>query len=188
MLLLLFEKIVDFYQLKEDSMIRKLKGGSYRVLSQKGKNMGTYKTKGEAKERLKNIEMFKHMKSKADDPKNPVRQNLDLGERERVLKRKNKLREISKMSSKTFDIPANFKQQMLDRRASLIGSLSRLRRVLIHQGFITEEQAKFLKQALDKSQRFSKIAKDLNHKESLHQNIVDAFGGEEFLIWLRGQR
>jgi hypothetical protein len=174
MLLLLFEKIVDFYQLKEDSMIRKLKDGSYRVLSQKGKNMGTYKTKGEAKERLKNIEMFKHMKSKADDPKNPVRQNLDLGERERVLK--------------TFDIPDNFKQQMLDRRASLIGSLSRLRRVLIHQGFITEEQAKFLKQALDKSQRFSKIAKDLNHKESLHQNIVDAFGGEEFLIWLRGQR
>jgi hypothetical protein len=43
-------------------MIRKVKGG-YRVLSEKKKrNMGTYKTKAGAEKRLKQIEMFKHMK------------------------------------------------------------------------------------------------------------------------------
>ncbi len=40
-------------------MIRKIKGG-YRVLSEKGRNMGTYKAKEEAKKRLRQIEFFKH--------------------------------------------------------------------------------------------------------------------------------
>ena len=44
-------------------MIRKVKGG-YRVYSEKGRNMGTYKTKEAAKKRLKQIEMFKHMKKR----------------------------------------------------------------------------------------------------------------------------
>jgi hypothetical protein len=41
-------------------MIKKVKEG-YRVVSEKlGKNMGTYKTKDVAKERLRQIEYFKH--------------------------------------------------------------------------------------------------------------------------------
>jgi hypothetical protein len=44
-------------------MIIKIKEG-YRVVSEKTKrNMGTYKTKEEAKERLRQIEFFKHKKA-----------------------------------------------------------------------------------------------------------------------------
>jgi hypothetical protein len=44
-------------------MIRKVQGG-YRVLSESGGNMGTYRTKAEAEKRLRQIEMFKHLKRK----------------------------------------------------------------------------------------------------------------------------
>jgi hypothetical protein len=44
-------------------MIRKVQGG-YRVLSESGRNMGTYRTKAEAEKRLRQIEMFKHLKKK----------------------------------------------------------------------------------------------------------------------------
>ncbi|MFH0937478.1 MAG: hypothetical protein V1808_04255 [Candidatus Daviesbacteria bacterium] len=44
-------------------MIRKIKEG-YRVVAESGRNMGTYKTLGEAKKRLQQIEMFKHMKKR----------------------------------------------------------------------------------------------------------------------------
>jgi hypothetical protein len=48
--------------------IRKLPGGKYRVLSEKGKNLGTSETKGEAVKRLRQVEYFKHHdKSKAND-------------------------------------------------------------------------------------------------------------------------
>lgn len=40
-------------------MIKKLKQG-YQVQSEKGRNMGTYKTEEEAKKRLKQVEYFKH--------------------------------------------------------------------------------------------------------------------------------
>ena len=43
--------------------IRKLPDGKYRVFSEKGRNMGTYKTKEEAKKRLRAIEFFKHRKA-----------------------------------------------------------------------------------------------------------------------------
>ena len=43
---------------KGGNMIKKVKEG-YRVVSEKGRNMGTYKTEGEAKKRLKQIEYFK---------------------------------------------------------------------------------------------------------------------------------
>ena len=44
-------------------MIKKI-GNQYRVLSEKtNRNMGTYLTKSSAQSRLKQIEMFKHMKS-----------------------------------------------------------------------------------------------------------------------------
>lgn len=42
-------------------MIKKIKSG-YQVLSEKGRNMGIYKTLKEAKRRLQLIEYFKHLK------------------------------------------------------------------------------------------------------------------------------
>ena len=42
-------------------MIKKVKEG-YRVLSEKGKNMGTYSEKKDAEKRLQQIEYFKHKK------------------------------------------------------------------------------------------------------------------------------
>jgi hypothetical protein len=47
---------------REDAMIRKVKEG-YKVLSEKGKNLGgPYKTKSEAEKRLRQVEFFKHRK------------------------------------------------------------------------------------------------------------------------------
>lgn len=47
---------------REGGMIKKVAGG-YRVLSEKGKNMGgPYKTKKEAEKRLRQVEFFKHKK------------------------------------------------------------------------------------------------------------------------------
>jgi len=43
-------------------MIKKIKNG-YKVVSESGRNMGTYKTREETKKRLKQIEYFKHKKS-----------------------------------------------------------------------------------------------------------------------------
>jgi hypothetical protein len=43
--------------------IRKVKGG-YRLVSKRGKNLGTYPTKAGAKKREKQVKMFKHMDSK----------------------------------------------------------------------------------------------------------------------------
>jgi len=42
------------------SFIRKLPNGKYRVVSKKGRNLGTYTTLEEAKERLRMVEWFKH--------------------------------------------------------------------------------------------------------------------------------
>lgn len=41
-------------------MIRKV-GNKYVILSEKGKHLGEYATEAEAKKRLAQIEMFKHM-------------------------------------------------------------------------------------------------------------------------------
>lgn len=50
--------------------IRKLPNGKYRVLSEKGKNLGTYKSRDGAKKRLVQVEYFKHFDhSNADDSK-----------------------------------------------------------------------------------------------------------------------
>jgi hypothetical protein len=46
--------------------IRKLPNGKYRVYSEKGKTLGTYRSRGAAEKRLRQIEYFKHVK-KADD-------------------------------------------------------------------------------------------------------------------------
>jgi hypothetical protein len=50
------------------AVIRKLPSGKYRVLSEKGKNLGTYDSRSAASNRLREIEFFKHKdESKADD-------------------------------------------------------------------------------------------------------------------------
>ena len=71
----------------KQSYIKKINPSKYRVLSESGKNMGTYKTLSEAKKRLSQIEFFKQQ----DDLRQPMRTNLDLGER-------NLLRKIKKAS------------------------------------------------------------------------------------------
>lgn len=59
-----------FQCLMKFARIRKLPGGRYRVLSEKGKNLGTSNTKSEAKKRLRQVEYFKHNdENKADDEK-----------------------------------------------------------------------------------------------------------------------
>ena len=53
--------------------VRKLPDGRYRVLSQKGKDLGTYKSQRAAEKRLRQVEFFKHLdKSKADDQGNAI--------------------------------------------------------------------------------------------------------------------
>lgn len=44
--------------------IKKLPGNKWRVVSEKGKNLGTFDTKEEAQKRLQQVEMFKHIKKK----------------------------------------------------------------------------------------------------------------------------
>ena len=55
-----FELELCSAKMEEIVMIKKIKDG-YRVVSEKsGRNFGTYKTKEEAKERLRQVEYFKH--------------------------------------------------------------------------------------------------------------------------------
>ena len=44
-------------------MIKKI-GSKYVVLAESGRRMGSYKTKKEAEKRLRQIEVFKHLKKK----------------------------------------------------------------------------------------------------------------------------
>lgn len=46
--------------LEKEARIRKLPNGKYRVLSEKGKNLGTSDTRAGAEKRLKQVEFFKH--------------------------------------------------------------------------------------------------------------------------------
>lgn len=77
--------------------IRKLHDGKFRVYSEKGRNMGTFPTRSQAKKRLKDIEFFKR-RNQADNAFDFFRQNLDYGEREEILKkhksRKEKIKKI----------------------------------------------------------------------------------------------
>ncbi len=47
----------------KEGKIRKLPNGKYRVLSEKGKNLGTFPSKEQAKRRLRQVEYFKHVKA-----------------------------------------------------------------------------------------------------------------------------
>jgi hypothetical protein len=55
-------------------MIVKVKQG-YRVVADSGRNMGTYPTLKQAQKRLKQIEMFKHMKKKQRAAKGEIDQS-----------------------------------------------------------------------------------------------------------------
>src|SRR5574338_1036580 len=55
--------------LEKFARIRKLPGGKYRVLSEKGKNLGTSDTKGEAVKRLREVEYFKRQDERDADAK-----------------------------------------------------------------------------------------------------------------------
>lgn len=59
----------DFYNLCiiKNAFIRKLPNGKWRVVSRKGRNLGTYDTKEKAQVRLKQIEFFKHKKATKDE-------------------------------------------------------------------------------------------------------------------------
>ena len=52
---------MELYKL---ARIRKLPNGKYRVLSEKGKNLGTFPTRPKAEKHLKQIEYFKHLDKK----------------------------------------------------------------------------------------------------------------------------
>lgn len=67
-------QLADSYQkscqqsLVKFARIRKLPNGKYRVLSRKGKNLGTYNTEAQAVKRLRQVEYYKNQdKSKAKD-------------------------------------------------------------------------------------------------------------------------
>ena len=56
--ILLLKEVQDSY--REAAMIRKTSAG-YKVLSEKGKNLGgPYKTRAQAEKRLRQVEFFKH--------------------------------------------------------------------------------------------------------------------------------
>lgn len=48
----------------KQSRIKQISKNKFRIYSRSGKNLGTYKSRKAAEERLKEIEMFKHMKKK----------------------------------------------------------------------------------------------------------------------------
>lgn len=58
---------MKFVKLIKSKIVKK--DNKYQVQSEKGRNLGTYDTKEEAKKRLKQIEYFKHKKSAKTNPK-----------------------------------------------------------------------------------------------------------------------
>lgn len=48
----------------KEAYIRQISENKWRVLSEKGKNLGTFPSKAKAKQRLQQVEMFKHMDKK----------------------------------------------------------------------------------------------------------------------------
>ena len=60
------EEITEAKEIDKESKVVK-KDDKYQVQSEKGKNLGTYDTKEEANDRLKEVEMFKHMDKKSEN-------------------------------------------------------------------------------------------------------------------------
>src|SRR5271169_3810658 len=72
-------QLADNYEQRcQESMVkiarvRKLPNGKYRVLSQKGKNLGTFDSERAAKKHLKQVEYFKYLdRSHADDDQTSI--------------------------------------------------------------------------------------------------------------------
>lgn len=62
MLMKTLREDVSVKQTVKIAKIEQLSDGRWRVYSKKGRNLGTYESKGAAEERLSQVEMFKHMK------------------------------------------------------------------------------------------------------------------------------
>lgn len=50
----------------KNAFIKKLPNGKWKVMSEKGKNLGIYDSKEDAKKRLQQVEYFKHKKADSD--------------------------------------------------------------------------------------------------------------------------
>lgn len=61
---------------KESKVVKQ--DGKYQAQSEKGKNFGTYDTKQEAEERVKQMEMFKHMDKKSETEE-PIKKEAEKG-------------------------------------------------------------------------------------------------------------
>ena len=94
----LLEATNNYYKgcLLKISKIVKLPNGKFRVLSQKGKNLGTYHSKKSAEKRLKQVEFFKHLDSLDANDNKP---KLDLSKLEE-LSLSSMLRELNKQKDK----------------------------------------------------------------------------------------
>jgi len=73
-----YDEICTNYFMKV-AIIRKLPNGKYRVMSERGKNLGTYKSKDAAKKRLKQVEFFKHLDDN-NQAEEKAKQIIDLSE------------------------------------------------------------------------------------------------------------
>ena len=65
----MLQSIENNYQPEPIDLSEKIikKNSKYQVQSEKGRNLGTYNTKKEAEKRLKDVEMFKHLKEDNND-------------------------------------------------------------------------------------------------------------------------
>jgi hypothetical protein len=59
------------YHISKTAIIKKLPGGKYMVTSEKGRNLGVYTSKEQAKKRLQQVEYFKH-KDDNDASEQPI--------------------------------------------------------------------------------------------------------------------
>lgn len=58
----LIASINKYDAITKKSFVRKLPNGKYRVLSEKGKNLGTFDSREQAEKHLREVEYFKHKK------------------------------------------------------------------------------------------------------------------------------
>jgi hypothetical protein len=113
-----------FQGLVKNARIRKLPDGKYRVLSEKGKNLGTSDTKSEAEERLRQVEYFKHRdQNSADDSEEIDLRDADDFSYSAIMRKmrekasKEQVREFLKLFKVQFDKAVKNKLQKPERVA-----------------------------------------------------------------------
>lgn len=111
-------------EMVKTAIIRKLPNGKYRVMSGKGKNLGTYNYRSKAEERLKQVEMFKHMdKSEANDKKEIDLTDIDDFSYSAIMRKlrqkasKEQVMEFIKLFKQNFDKAVRAKIQKPERIA-----------------------------------------------------------------------